>query len=66
MSLFSLNKNYISLVIAFFITAGFFVAGLLEVLDYVIVKVLLFSSFGILVLVALNYAIKNETKKKSP
>ncbi|MBV7267639.1 hypothetical protein [Winogradskyella luteola] len=48
------------------IAIGFFVAGLFEVLDYFIIKALLFSSSGALFFIALNYALKNESKKNRP
>lgn len=66
MNSFSINKNTIALLIAGVIAIGFFVAGLFDVLDYFIVKALLFSSFAVLVLVALGYALKNEIKKNRP
>ena len=66
MKLFPLTKNASALLFVTFITIGFFVAGLLKILDYFIIKVLLFTGFVALVAVAINYAIKNDNKKKSP
>lgn len=66
MRLFPLNKNSIALIVACIITIGFFLAGLLDILDYVIVKLLLFLSYGALFIVAVGYAIKNDTKKNRP
>jgi hypothetical protein len=66
MKLFPLTKNSIALSFVGLITIGFFVAGLLEILDYFIVKVLLFSSFGVLLIIAFGSAIKNDTKKNRP
>ncbi|BAO76843.1 hypothetical protein [Winogradskyella sp. PG-2] len=63
MQLFSLNKNSIALLFVVAITLGFFIGGLLGVLDYFIIKALLFSSFILLVFVAVNFALKNYTKK---
>jgi len=66
MKLFSLNRNSLAIILTMTVTIGFFVAGLLEVLDYFIVKVLLFIGFGILFTVAIGYGIKNDTKKNRP
>jgi hypothetical protein len=66
MKLFPLNKNSIALSFVALIAIGFFVAGLFNVLDYFIVKALLFSGFGALVIISISYALKNETKKNRP
>ncbi len=66
MKLFPLNRNSIALSFVTIITIGFFAAGLLKVLDYFIVKALLFSGFVALVTVAINYALKNDIKKNRP
>ncbi len=66
MKLFPLNKNSIALLLVGAITIGFFMAGLLKVLDYFIIKALLFSCFATLVIVAISYALKNESKKNRP
>jgi hypothetical protein len=63
MSFFPLNKNTIALSSVAIITIGFFIAGLYEVLDYIIVKVLLFGGLGILMIIAITHAIKSEVKK---
>jgi len=65
MKSFQLNRNSLALIIASVLGIGFFIAGLLEVLDYFIIKALLFGSFGLLVLIAFWHALKNNTKKKS-
>lgn len=44
MKLFPLNKNTLALLLIAAVTVGFFVGGLLEILDYFIVKILLFAS----------------------
>jgi hypothetical protein len=64
--LFPLNKNSLALLFVAAITIGFFAAGLLKILDYFIIKALLFSSFTALIIIAISYASKNETKKKRP
>jgi hypothetical protein len=66
MKLFPLTKNSIALSFVVIMTIGFFIAGLADVLDYFIVKALLFSSFGVLVIIAMSYALKNNIKKNRP
>jgi len=66
MKLFPLNRNSIALSFVGIITIGFFIAGLLKVLDYFIIKALLFSGFVALFVVAINYALKNDIKKNRP
>ena len=66
MNLFPLNRNSIALILAIIITVGFFLAGLLDILNYFIVKLLLFISFGTLLITAVGFAIKNDTKKNRP
>lgn len=63
MKLISPDKNSFSLIIVTIVGIGFFVAGLFEVLDYFIIKALLFTLFGGLFLVAFWNALKNDTKK---
>jgi hypothetical protein len=64
MKLFPLHKNTLALCFASVLVIGFFVSGLLDILDYFIVKVLLFSGFVALAIVAINYGVENEIKKK--
>ncbi|WP_296386466.1 hypothetical protein [Winogradskyella sp.] len=66
MKLFPLTKNSFALILVALVTFGFFVAGLLKVLDYFIVKALLFIGFGALVIVAISFALKNDTQKNRP
>lgn len=47
-------------------TIGFFIAGLLEILNYFIIKVLLFIGFGVLFFMAGYYGLKNENEKNRP
>ena len=63
MKLISLNKNNFSLIIITIVGIGFFVAGLFEVLDYFIIKALLFTFYGGLLVFAFWQALKNDTKK---
>jgi hypothetical protein len=66
MKLFPLNRNSIALLFVALIAIGFFVAGLFNVLNYFIVKALLFSGFGALVVISISYALKNAPKKNRP
>ena len=66
MKLFSLNKNSGALLATGMVTGGIFIAGLLDVLDYLIVKVLLFVGYAILFIIAIVFALKNDTKKNHP
>lgn len=42
------TKNTLALLFSGLIVAGFFVSGVLDILDYLIVKALLFSAFAAL------------------
>ena len=66
MKLFPSDRNLIALSFVGIITIGFFAAGLLKVLDYFIIKALLFSVFVALLVVAINSALKNDDKKNRP
>lgn len=66
MGLITLNKTTIPLIIAFAVAIGFFISGLFEVLDYFIVKVLLFTGFGVLFVWAMRAALINANKKNRP
>ncbi|WP_422103759.1 hypothetical protein [Winogradskyella sp.] len=66
MKQFPVNKNSLALTVVSILGIGFFIAGLLHILDYFIVKVLLFGSFGVLVIIAFWYAFKNDGKKNRP
>lgn len=63
MKLFPLSKNAIWMGFVCIATFGFFIAGLFKVLDYFIIKALLFSCYGILLVMAISYALKNDNKK---
>ena len=66
MKLFPLNRNSIALCLVTFVSIGFFIAGLCEVLDYFIMKVLLFTTYGALFVVSILYALKNDDEKNRP
>ena len=63
MKWFPINKNTIALLFVITITLGFFIAGLFEVLDYLIIKFLLISSLIGLIIVALMFALKNRKNR---
>ena len=66
MRFFPLSKNSIALLLAALITFGFFAAGMFEVLDYFIIKALLFALFGGMLIFAIWCALKNDTIKNRP
>lgn len=66
MRFFPLSKNSIALLLAALITFGFFAAGMFEVLDYFIIKALLFTLFGGMLIFAIWRALKNDTIKNRP
>lgn len=66
MNLFPINRNSIALSVVAFVSIGFFVAGLFDVLDYFIMKALLFTGYAVLLVIALIHAFKNEDKKNRP
>ncbi|MCA0153399.1 hypothetical protein [Winogradskyella vincentii] len=63
MKWFPINKNTIALLFVIIVTLGFFIAGLFEVLDYLIIKFLLICGFIGLVAVAIFFAVKNRKNR---
>uniref|UniRef100_UPI004048EBC8 hypothetical protein n=1 Tax=Gelidibacter sp. TaxID=2018083 RepID=UPI004048EBC8 len=61
----TLNKNTIALTFTGIITIGFFVAGLFDVLDYFIVKLLLFISFALLIVYLILMVLKQTSENKN-
>ncbi|SDH27570.1 hypothetical protein [Winogradskyella thalassocola] len=57
------SPDAIALTCVTLITLSLFIAGLLEVLDYIIIKGLLFLGFGTMFVFAVNYALKNDKKE---
>jgi hypothetical protein len=53
------TRNTLTLIFSGLIVAGFFVAGVLDVLDYFIVKVILFSAFGLLAFYLISIVLKD-------
>jgi len=66
MKLIPLSKNSLALLFVSIIAFGFFAAGMFEVLDYFIIKALLFVLFSGLLGIAFWYALKNDNKKNRP
>jgi hypothetical protein len=60
------TKDAIALICVTLLALGLFISGLFDVLDYVIVKAMLFLGFGALFVAALIFAFKNESKKNRP
>lgn len=60
------TKDAIALTCATFIALSFFIAGFCDVLNYLIVKAILFLSFGALFVFTIIFAFKNEAKKNRP
>lgn len=52
------NKNTLALIATGFIAFGFFISGILNILDYFIVKALLLLAFGVLALYLLIVILK--------
>ncbi|RCT55120.1 hypothetical protein [Winogradskyella sp. KYW1333] len=63
MKWFPINKNTIALLFVIIVTLGFFIAGLFEVLDYLIIKFLLICGYIGLVAVAIFFAVKNRKNR---
>ncbi|WP_435701294.1 hypothetical protein [Winogradskyella wichelsiae] len=63
MKLIPKSKDSIALVLVTIIALGMFISGLCNILDYIIVKILLFVGFGSLLIIAIVYAVKNNIKK---
>ena len=61
--MFSLNKNTIALSSAVIIVIVFFIAGLFNVLDYMIIKIVLFVGTTVLAIISLVLLFKNNAKK---
>ena len=62
-----LSRNTLTLIYSGLIFAGFFVSGVLDILDLFIVKVLLFGALGVLGIRLLLIVLKdseNETTEK--
>ena len=63
MKLLPLSIDAIALICVTLITFSIFIAGLLDVLDYIIIKGVLFIAFGTLFVFAVSYALKNKRKE---
>ncbi|WP_425075863.1 hypothetical protein [Psychroserpens sp. S379A] len=56
----SFSKNTLALISTGIILFGFFISGIFDVLDYLIVKALLFTAFATLIAILVWIAIKNK------
>lgn len=61
--MFPLNKNTIALSFVAIIVLGFFIAGLFDVLDYFIIKVLLITGTVAIVIATIAFLFKNNAQK---
>lgn len=59
----SLNKNNLALIYTGILFLGFFISGIFDVLDYVIVKALLFIGFAALIIILVLIAFKELDSK---
>lgn len=57
------NRNTLALVFSGLIVAGFFVSGLLDILDYLIVKAILFTAFAFLAVHLVLVLLKDAENK---
>lgn len=63
MKILPLSTDAIALIWVTLVTFTIFIAGLLDVLDYIIIKVVLFITFGTMFVFAVSYALKNRKKE---
>ncbi len=57
------SKNTLALIYTGVLLFGFFISGVFDVLDYIIVKFLLFTGFALLVFILVWIAVKNSNTK---
>lgn len=57
------TRNTLTLIFSGLIVAGFFVSGVLDILDYFIVKAILFASFAALAVYLILIILKDSEKK---
>ncbi len=58
------SKNTITLLCSGLIFVAFLIFGILDILDYFVVKIILFSSFAILAFYLLSIVFKNSKTEK--
>ncbi|NRR92229.1 hypothetical protein HSX10_11685 [Winogradskyella undariae] len=63
MKLIPKSKDKIALTLATLVALGLFISGLFDLLDYLFIKIILFTSFGFLFIIACLYAFKNKAEK---
>ncbi|WP_431135298.1 hypothetical protein [Psychroserpens mesophilus] len=57
------SKNTLALIYTGILLFGFFISGIFDVLDYIIVKFLLFTGFALLVFILIWIVIKDSYSK---
>lgn len=64
----ALSKNNLALIYTGILVFGFFISGLFDILDYIIVKLLLFTGFALLGFILVWIAVKEPVtkQKKTP
>ncbi len=58
-----MNNNKYAVTVTIFITVAFLIAGIFDVLNYFIVKLILFLSFLVLLFYMIYYLLVNQNKK---
>ena len=58
------SKNTIALIYTGVLVFGFFISGILDILEYIIVKLLLFSGFALLGFILVWVALKEPNPKE--
>ncbi|NNE33171.1 MAG: hypothetical protein HKN40_12465 [Winogradskyella sp.] len=66
MKYFPINIDTISLALVGLVAVGFFIGGMLEVLNLFIIKALIILGFLGVLVIAVHFAIRNEVKKNRP
>lgn len=60
------TKDSLALIIVTVTSVGFFLAGVFDILNYIIVQVLLFLCLAVLLGLGISFAIQNEKKENRP
>ncbi|WCO00602.1 hypothetical protein [Psychroserpens ponticola] len=58
-----LSKNNLALICTGVLLFGFFISGIFDILDYIIVKLLLFTGFALLGFILIWIAVKESDTK---
>ncbi|MBR9915062.1 MAG: hypothetical protein GYB32_09600 [Algicola sp.] len=60
------TRNTLTLIYSGLIVVGFFIAGVLDILDYLIVKAILFLAFALLAVYLVMIILKDSEKENHP